>query len=233
MQKRLSINIEKINKVPSFIVWLLMIVVAPLGVRLFVLKAQEKKINIYNKSKNLTLFGVFVLFLIGIGIYSKIKEIIVLCDSGMSFDMISFIPDKLWLYIVGIIMCISYFMGAKKLMEQARIEQKYVKMINIKHEFSLKRISKKLSISIDEVKENILCLQKLGYLIPLEIDDKNNKIIYKKDKNKKALVDISNKCAKINKTVECSKCGAVVSLKENEYIECDFCGNGLIDESSC
>ena len=234
MKKKL--NTDKVyaiaNKMPYFVILILMILVAPLGVLLYVVRTKKNKRKIYNKSKNLTWAGFFIIFLIGVGIYSKIKEIIELSSSGMSLDMISFIPEDIWLYIIGIIMCASYLVGAKKIFNQTKIERNYIKYINIKKEASIKKISKNLSESIEEVKDNIEILNKLGYLIPLEVDDKNNKIIYKNNKEKKTITNLSNKNVKSNKTVQCSKCGAVISMKLEEYVECDFCGHGLIEENN-
>ena len=31
---------------------------------------------------------------------------------------------------------------------------------------------------------------------------------------------------------KCKKCGAIVPLRLDEYVECDFCGNGLIGEDN-
>ena len=234
MKKKLKISLDKINiianKTPFFLILLLIIFLAPLGVSFFVKKSKNKKTKLYNKSKNLAWLGIFVLFLIGVGIYTKIKEIIVLFDSGMSLDMINIFPDNIWLYIVGIIMCVSYLYGAKMLLNQAKIEKEYIKYINIKKEQSINKISKSLLSDVKEVKRNIRILESLGYLVPIEIDDKKNKIIY--IKTNKFEVTGNNKNNKLNKTVQCAKCGAIISLKLEEYVECDFCGHGLIDENN-
>lgn len=232
MKKRININKDdvylKLNRIPYFIVYLLILFLPPIGIYILVVKMSKDKIQLYKKSRYLTGLGIFILFLLGIGIYSKVKEIVVLYDSGMSLDMINFIPNDIYLYIIGTIMCISYFIGGKKLMDQAKIEKVYTKSINLEHETSIKKISEKLNVSIEEVKDNIKLLQKYNYLIPLEIGDKKNKIIYK-DKENNKVISIKKKN---NKTVKCHKCGAIVPLKLNEYVECDFCGNGLIDEDN-
>lgn len=221
-----------VNKIPNIIITLLLIVVAPLGVWLFLLKAKSNKYKMYNKSKLLFGVGLFVLFLIGIGVYLKIKEIIELHSSGMSLDMISFIPDNIYRYILGIIMCISYFVGAKNLMNQVKIEKKYIKLINFDKETSIKKISKKISTSIEEVKENIAILQSYGYLIPIEVDYEKDKIIYLKSKEQKKLINSDNRRVKLCKKVQCPKCSAMILLKRDEYVECDFCGYGLIEENN-
>lgn len=233
---KIDINKEdmyrKINNIPSAIVWILMLVLAPVGVWFFIIKKCTVKRKIYSCSRALTGIGLFVLFLIGVGIYSKIKEIIVLYDSGMSLDMINFIPDNLYLYIIGIIMCISFIIGGNKLKAQAKVEQVYTININLEHETSIKKLSDKLELSIDKVKDNIKLLQNNNYLIPLEIDNKKNKIIYKEEKetmvSSKTLSNNFNKY----KTVQCPKCGAIIKLKLDEYVECDFCGNGLIKDNN-
>ena len=171
----------------------------------------------------------FVIFLIGVGIYSKVKEIIVLYDSGMALDMMNFIPDNLWLYLIGVIICISFMYGSKKLMTRAKLDRKYINFINIEKETSIAKISSKLDENIDNVIENIKLLQEHGYLISLEIDEDKNKLIYKRQRNNQKV--LSNKDKK-NKTVQCSKCGAIVKMKLDEYVECDFCGHGLIEENN-
>jgi len=221
-----------VNKIPNIIITLLLIVVAPLGVWLFLLKAKSNKYKMYNKSKLLFGVGLFVLFLIGVGVYLKIKEIIELHSSGMSLDMISFIPDNIYRYILGIIMCISYFVGSKNLMNQVKIEKKYIKLINFDKETSIKKISKKISTSIEEVKENIAILQSYGYLIPIEVDYEKDKIIYLKSKEQKKLINSDNRRVKLCKKVQCPKCSAMILLKRDEYVECDFCGYGLIEENN-
>lgn len=221
-----------IVKIPYLIIMLLMIVIAPVGVWFFVVKTSVNKRKIYSKSKLLKGMAVFTLLIIIIGLYSKVKEIIELCGSGMSLDMISFIPDNFFLYIVGTIMVISYFIGGKKLMEQAKTLRRYIKCINLDKEISIKKLSKKLSISIEEVKENLNILNKCGYLIPFDIDDKKNKIIYKEQKEIEDVTSSRKKQVKNNKTVQCPNCGAFVILKLEEYIECDFCGYGLIEENN-
>jgi len=237
MKKKFNVDKYKmykiIDKIPGFVVLLLMIFLAPLGVHLYVVRSKKRKVKIYNNSRTLIWVGIFILFLIGVGIYSKIKEIINLYSSGMSLDMIGFIPDNLWLYILGIIMCISYLVGAKKLLNQAKVEREYIKLINLNKESSLKKLSKELFESVDKIKENIRILQECGYLVPLEIDDKKNKIIYKEFKQQKIVTSGMKKNEKLNKIVQCPKCGAIVSLKFEEYVECDFCGYGLIEENNC
>lgn len=226
-----NINVKSINKkcdkIPYYIVFVLMLFLAPIGVWIFVEKKKTNKNQLYNRSRTLTGAGLFIAFLIGIGIYSKIKDIIVLYESGMSWDMINFIPENICLYGIGIIMCVSYFWGGKKLMNQSKTERIYIKNINIQHEDSIEKISNKLDLSVQEVKTNIILLQQQGYLIPIEIDNQNNKIVYlDKSKGNKKILN-SNKTNR--KVVTCKKCGTIVSLKSGEYIECDFCGNGLIE----
>lgn len=208
-----------VNKIPNFIIFILLIAFAPLGTLLFYKKTVAQKKNIYSKSKILIWMGLFVILLLSVGIYSKIKEIIELCSSGMSLDMIDLIPDNIWIYFVGIVMCISYFIGSKKINIQSKIERQYIKIINVDKETSLKKISKKLVVDVDELKEHLISLQNCEYLIPFEIDDNKKKIIYKDVK-------------KENKRVQCSKCGALIYLKKEEYVECDFCGHGLIEENN-
>lgn len=236
MKKKININKkdieEKINKIPYFIIWVLMIVIAPLGVWFFLVKKSKDKRQLYNKSRNLMWIGLFILFLIGVGLYSKIKEIIVLYESGMSLDMMNFIPDNLYLYIIGIIICFSFVRGSKKLMAQAKKEQIYTKSINLEHEESIRKISNKLNVSIASAKEDIELLMECGHLIPIDIDNKKNKIIYKNVENEDKNSKILSRKGKNNKTVKCPKCGAIVFFKLDEYVECDFCGHGLINEDS-
>lgn len=222
---------EKINAIPYFIVWILMIIIAPIGVWFFLIKKSNDKKQVYNKSRTLMWCALFILFLIGIGLYSKIKEIIVLYESGMSLDMINFFPDKLYLYIIGTIICVSFIIGSKKLMMQAKKEQIYTKSINIDNEESIEKIGGKLGLSTKEAKDNIELLSKYGRLIPIKIDSKNNKIIYNVA-SKKENTKVLSKKLKNNRTVKCSKCGAIVFFKLDEYVECDFCGHGLIDEGN-
>lgn len=217
-------NMEKIaEKIPYVCILLLMVIICPLGVYLFFVRSINTKHNMYNKGRNLIGISLFILFLVGIGIYSKIKEVIQLYDSGMSLDMMNFMPDNIFLYIIGIIMIGSYLYVGKKLIKNARVEQVYTYRINIEHRDSLKKISNELGITIEEVKNNIKLLQQGGYLIPLEIDDKKNKILYNNIENDKP-------CKNRKKRLKCSKCGTLVMLKKDEYIECDFCGHGMIDE---
>lgn len=236
MKDKLNINTDRmyetINMIPFFVVLILMIVLSPVGVWFFVVKMRTRKIKIYNRSRTLTGVAVFILFLIVIGLYSKIKEILNLISSGMSLDMVNFVPDNIWIYILGIIVCISYFVGGQKLMNQAKLEQKYTRFINLNHEDSIRKLSKKLSISVEDVKENIKVLQNCGYLVPLEIDNKNDKIVYKEIKEQKVITKMTSKKQRLSKPVQCTRCGAIVSLKLDEYVECDFCGHGLIDQDN-
>lgn len=225
------INKDKLQdiavKVPYVFILLLMLIISPLGVYLFVFRVINNKRNMYNKGKTLISIGLFVLFLVGIGIYSKVKEIIVLYDSGMSLDMISFIPENPILYVVGIVIVGSYIYGGKQLLKIARAEQVYTYRINLDHIVSLRDLSNELGITIKDVKDNIKLLQNGGYLIPLQIDNKKNKIIYTHEKdNTKVVVRKKHD----NRKVQCPKCGTLVTLKLDEYIECDFCGHGMIDE---
>ena len=206
-----------IEKIPGFIVLLCLIFVAPLGSWIFYKKTILNKKNIYNKANNLMWLGLFVLFLLIVGCYSKVKQVISLYSSGMSLDMIDLIPDNVLLYVVGIIMSLSYFIGSKKIKEYLVKERNFIKIINLDKEYSLKKISKKLSIKLDDLIEKIKCLQELGYLVPIELDIDKKKILYK-DYNL------------LSKKIKCTKCGALISLKKDEYIECDFCGHGLIEE---
>lgn len=213
-------------KIPYIFIILLMVVISPLGVYFFTTVVKKNKIRIYNRGKNLMSIGFFILFLICVGIYSKVKEIIELFSSGMSLDMINFIPDNIGLYIVGIIIVCSYICGGRNLLKRANIEQKYTRVINREHKEKLVDISKDLDISVTKVKENIKLLQKSEYLIPIEIDNKNDKIIYDKTKiNSRIIIDTKN-----NKRVKCTKCGALIKFKPEEYLECDICGHGMIDE---
>ena len=233
MKKTVKFNKEdmklKLEKFPYLVVWILMIILPPIGVWIFFLKKSNDKANIYNKSRMLTGIGIFIIFLITVGVYSKIKEIIVLYESGMSLDMISVIPEDLWMYIIGIIICISFMIGGKKLIRRARIEQCYTRFINIDKEESIKTIAEKLNVSLDDAKENINKLNNCGYLVSLKIDNKKNKIIYMLgNKENKTTKSLTKKQA-VNKKIQCTRCGALVSLKLDEYVECDFCGHGLID----
>lgn len=215
-----------VNKIPYIFISILMIVIAPLGVYFFLIKKEKDRNQIYNKSKNLSFFAMFIIFLLGIGIYSKIREIIELYSSGMSLDMMNFIPDNLWLYLIGLIICISFIYGSKKLMERAKIDRKYIDFINIKKESSIEKISKQLNKPLYEVIKNIKILQDNGVLININIDEDKNKIIYR---NKKSNIKVlGNK----NRVIQCFKCGAIVKMKLDEYVECDFCGHGLIEENN-
>lgn len=212
MKKKL--NIEKI---PGVIVFICLLLISPLGTWIFYKKTIINRKNIYNKANNLMWLGLFVLFLFVIGCYSKIKEILYLFSSGMSLDMIDLIPNNILLYIVGIMMFVSYFIGYHKLKKYLVSEKKIIKIINIDKEYSLKKISKKLSLDIEAVIEKIEELQTFGYLVSIELEIEKKKILYKD-------------CNLSNQKVKCSKCGALISMKKDEYIECDFCGHGIVIE---
>jgi len=224
------INKEKMQylsiKMPYIFILLLMVAISPLGIYLFVFRINNKKTNMYNRGRNLIGAATFVLFLVFVGIYTKIKEIVQLYDSGMSLDMINFLPDNLLLYTIGIVMIISYMYGGRKLIKRSKIEQIYTYRINIEHKESLKELSNELNISIKEVIENIKLLQKSGHLVQIEIDNKKDRIIYNDVKTSKTLLTKEHK----NKKATCSKCGTLVTFKVDEYVECDFCGHGMIDE---
>ena len=206
-----------IEKIPGVIILICLIFVAPLGIWLFYKKSIANKKNMYNKANSLMWLGLFVLFLLIVGCYSKIKEIISLYSSGMSLDMIDLAPDNIWLYIIGIIMVSSYFVGSKKIKEYLVKERKIIKMINLDKEYSLKKMTKSLSIDLNNLIEKINHLQNYGYLVPIEIDIEKKKIMHKN-------YNLTSK------QIKCTKCGALISLKKDEYIECDFCGHGLIEE---
>lgn len=230
-RKKNNFNIkQKLNelaiKTPYFLVFVLMVIISPLGVYFFVVKNKKDKKKMHINGKNLISVGMFVIFLIVIGIYSKVKEIIELLDSGMSLDMLNFVPDNFFLYIVGIIVVITYILGGKKLIKRSKIEQIYTYKLNIEHNESIDELSKELNVSVQEVISDIKLLQRFGYLVPLEINIKTNKIIYEKEDYKKFK---SNKKQNA-KREKCSKCGTLILLKKDEYNECDFCGYGMIDE---
>ena len=216
---------DVVYKIPYVLTLLLMIVICPLGVYFFIIKTCNNKKNMYKKGRNLISAGIFVLFLIGVGIYSHIKGIIELYSSGMSLDMINFVPDNILLYIIGIIIVISYMYGGKYLIKKAIVEQVYTYRINIDHQKSLKRLSDELGASLVDVKNNIKLLQKHGYLVPIEIDNKKNEIIYGSEKNKNVFTK-----ERYDKKIKCKKCGTLVTFKVDEYVECDFCGHGMINE---
>ena len=223
---------SRINKIPYIFIWILMFTITPIGVWFFIVRVKENKRKMYNWGRNLTGIGLFILFIVGVGLYSFLKDVIDLYNSGMSLDMINLIPEDVHLYIIGIIMLTSFIIGGRLLVKKARIEQIYTKSINLEHETSIKKISEKLNLYISNVKKNILDLKDKDYLIPIEIDDKKNKIIYK-DKGKDSFntKEISKKKQKVD-VVQCKKCGAIVPLKLDEYVECDFCGNGLIGDDN-
>jgi len=227
----LGINIKnKLNnmafRIPYIFILLLMIIIVPLGIYFFDIRAMKAKKRIYKKGRNLIAVGLCVLFLIGVGTYLKVKEILEFVSSGMSLDMINFMPDHIWLYILGIITVWFYIYGGRYLLKRAKEEQIYTYRINLEHRERLEEISEDLKISIPDVKENIKLLQKSGYLIPLEIDNKKNKIIYDNEKiNSKIIIDKKN-----NKSIKCIRCGALIKYKTEEYLECDFCGHGMIDD---
>lgn len=210
-------------RLPYILILLLMIFISPVGAYLFTQRAIYKKNNMYNNARSLIGFGFLILFLIGIGIYSKVKEIIQLYDSGMSFDMINFLPDHVWLYILGILLVVSYIYFGKKLLDRTKVEQVYTYIINVEHKSSLKIIGKELDFSISKVKNDVKMLSKFGYLLPLEINEEKNKIIYTDRKNHDYHYDSRKK--------QCAKCGALITFKDYEYTECDFCGNGILDEN--
>ena len=229
--KKYNFNIkQKLNKLaiktPYFLVFILMVIISPLGVYFFVVKNKQDKRKMYINGKNLISLGMFVIFLMVIGIYSKVKEIIELLGSGMSIDMINFIPDNFVLYIIGIVIVVSYILGGKELIKRAKIEQIYTYKINLEHKEDIDELSKELNVTVQEVISNIKLLQRFGYLVPLEINIKTNKITYEKEDNKKLT---SNK-RQNTKREKCSKCGTLIILKKDEYNECDFCGYGMIDD---
>ncbi len=219
MKKILEVlNSEKMQKIiikiPYIFILLLVLLLPPIGVWFLVVKVNNNKKKIYHNKRFLMWLGIIIFFMMGLGIYYKIKEIINLYDSGMSLDMINFIPDKVYLYLIGIVMCLSYFIGVKKLSRDAKIQQTYTKMININHVNSLSNISKELDIPINEVKDNVNKLIEGNYLCSLTIN-KNDKITYEED-------------LKSDDYIQCPKCGAFIHNKKDEYVECDFCGHGLI-----
>lgn len=237
--KKISLrNIDKkklesrINKIPYIFIWILMFTITPIGVWFFIIRVKKNKRRMYNWGRNLTGIGLFILFIVGVGLYSFLKDVIDLYNSGMSLDMINLIPEDVHLYIIGIIMLTSFIVGGRILIRKARVEQIYTKSINLDHETSIKKISEKLDLSIHDVKENIIALKDKAYLIPIEIDYKKNKIIYKeKEKDSFNTKEVSKKKPKVD-MVQCKKCGAIVPLRLDEYVECDFCGNGLIGEDN-
>jgi len=206
-----------IKKIPGVIVFVCLLFMAPLGTWIFVNKAIDNRKKLYSKANNLMWCGLFVLFLFVVGCYSQIKQILYLSSSGMSLDMIDIIPDNILLYIIGVVMFVSYFIGYHKLKKYLVRDKNIIRMINVNKEYSIKKIAKKLSISLENVIVKIKELQSLEYLIPIELDEKKKKILYKG----------SNL---LNQKIKCNKCGAVVSFKEDEYVECDFCGYGIIVE---
>lgn len=229
--KKCSFDIrQKLNKLaiktPYFLVFILMLTISPLGVYLFVMKNKKDKIKMYTKGKGLISAGIFIVFLMAVGIYSKVKEVIELLGSGMSLDMINFIPDNFSVYIIVIIVVISYVLGGKTLLKRSKVEQQYTHIINFEHKEKIKDISKELQIPVNDVKSNIRLLQKSGYLIPLEIDNNKNKIIYDNTGiNSKVIVD-----KKTKKRIQCDRCGALIQFKLDEYLECDFCGHAMIED---
>ena len=219
-----SLNSKKvqkfITKIPYIFILMLLILLPPIGVWFLVVKVNNKKKKIYHNKRFLMWLGIIIFFMMGLGIYYKIKEIINLYDSGMSLDMINFIPDDVHLYAIGVVMCISYFIGVRKLNQCAKIQQVYTKMINLEHVDSLSEISDKLNISLNDVKINIHKLIDGNFLLPVTIT-KDNKIVYEEEKN-----------IQKDEYIQCSKCGAFIHNKKDEYVECDFCGHGLIKDNN-
>ncbi len=233
MKKLLGkINSEKVKKIilkiPRIFVLILIIIVPPVGVWFLVVQVTHNKKKIYHNKRLLLWIFMFVLFIIGLGLYYKIHEIINLYDSGMSLDMMNFVPDDIHLYIIGLIMCISYFIGARILNKESKIQRVYTQSININHINNINEISETLGISLTDVKKNIKTLKEGDFLLPITVDNTTNDIIYEtKNKNKKEKHEITKN--KNSKLIKCSKCGAFIHSKKDEYVECDFCGNGLIE----
>ena len=227
-----KINKDKIDKfilkIPYIFILLIVIILPPLGVYGLVIKVTNNKRKLYHNKRMLMTLGVFVFFIVGVGIYREICDIIELYDSGMSLDMINFIPDNLYLYIIGIIMFISYIVGARALKKYSKREQVYTKLINIEHITSIEEISNQLNISVTEAKRNIKQLIDKEFIIKVRIDDKNNTLLYDDKKKKASSKELSQSKTK-SQLLKCHKCGAFVPLKEDEYVECDLCGNGLIE----
>lgn len=221
----------KINKcicsIPMFLIFLLIIIFPPVGVYFLVVKKQNSKKGIYSWHRRLIILELLAISIIVIDSISEIREIIYLYDSGMSLDMINFIPEHFWLYIWGSIECVSIFIGCKKLQKMLIKLKIYAGYVNVDNKTSINKLAKKVNVSPCAVKSDLFLLQKEGYLCSFEIDEKSNKIIYK-DNNLDNVEE--EKASKKKKTIgiKCDKCGAINKIHEFECIECDFCGNKII-----
>jgi len=221
LKKEEIINrLEKISiKSPYVLLYLIIVFLPPLGVYMFILKKKKDIRNLYNDYRTFSGIGLFVIALMGIGIYFKIKDIITLYDSGMSLDMINFLPDNIYMYLLGILYASSFIIGAGKLKRQANMFLRYINFVNVEKKVSLKEISQEENASLIEAKEKINLLKKYKYVVPLEIKEYKIKYLNEEVKSKSSVV-------------QCSKCGAFINLKKDEYSECHFCGNGMILEDN-
>lgn len=203
---------EKINKIsyklPYFIILVIIIILPPLGVVLLVSKVKEKKKKIYINSIILSYIGFLMLFLTSFSIYSRVKKIIVLIDTGMSLDMINlnFVPQ-----IIFLITALSFTIGGLYLRNICKRYQRYTNLINNKKVKSIKDVSKKTKINEDIIFTDVTDLIKKGYILNVCIDSKTKKLIYNNE-------EISNDY------VSCLECSAFDIIK-NKTSECSLCGS--------
>ena len=190
---------------PIYIIILSLIVIFPLGIYYIVLKTEDKLRNIKKVATNLKLVG-FLGMLVGVIYFLANYSVYVsLIDSHMNLDMYSF--NFIYIYIYIIMVVVSSFIGylyLNKICERFMI---YTEFINITHIKDIKLICDETLESLEEVKNNIDKLVKLGYLVNIKVSNDNI---------------ISTKTVDKNKLVKCKTCGNVEVL-HTDKIRCTFC----------
>ena len=197
-------DLDKRN-MPLYIIILSLILIFPLGVYYIVLKTEEKLRNIKKVATNFKIVG-FLGILVGVIYFLANYSVYVsLIDSHMNLDMYSF--NFIYIYVYIIMVIVSSFIGYSYLNNICERFIIYTEFINVRHIKDINVICDETLESVEEVKDNINKLIKLGYVVNVKVNDNNI---------------ISTKAVDKKKLAKCKTCGNVEVLYKDK-IRCTFC----------
>lgn len=197
-------DLDKRN-MPLYIIVLSLILIFPLGVYYIVLKTEENLRNIKKVATNFKIVG-FLGILVGVIYFLANYSVYVsLIDSHMNLDMYSF--NFIYIYVYIIMVVISSFIGSSYLNKICERFMIYTEFINIRHIKDITIIQDETLENIEDIKNNINKLIKLGYLVNVKVS--NDNIISTKTVDKKKLV-------------KCKTCGNIEIL-DKDKVRCTFC----------
>lgn len=197
-------DLDKRN-MPLYIIVLSLILIFPLGVYYIVLKTEENLRNIKKVATNFKIVGFLGILVSVIYFLANYSVYVSLIDSHMNLDMYSF--NFIYIYVYIIMVVISSFIGSSYLNKICERFMIYTEFINIRHIKDITIIQDETLENIEDIKNNINKLIKLGYLVNVKVS--NDNIISTKTVDKKKLV-------------KCKTCGNIEIL-DKDKVRCTFC----------